>query len=344
MKDNMRRQVADAKSHRYRVLYSPLGQSKVKAADKAGMAAILRKKASSLRKTYKRSTIEARLLGGTACVSLLWTTRFARIVGVPPLVFSKAYKESLRRRLLATRSNGQQIANTAIVGTAKRSFKGAKTKRRAIAQCNRLIRTMEKICSRATGALRHSRDPQAIVQSLAVRGLPASGYLSSLFSSLWKEVSPKSRKGTPPSIPPVAKGTCQAIARLTGDRPTVLFSNRVLLSLRLKAICDIWPSIWRAHGPNIRRPTGRADELAVQLCQWKRDKFGVKVQDLQVIHAAIGKIFAYHSCNEQTAIQSRARIMVVPIFWQGCPSDLLSDGLRFSSLQGVSDLITSALS
>ena len=70
------------------------------------------------------------------------------------------------------------------------------------------------------------------------------------------------------------------ISRLCGDSATLLFTQRRLLTDRLRELVAVCKSEWKHHGPRMAYPQELcAVDLRTQLCQWGRDGYGAVVKD-----------------------------------------------------------------
>ena len=85
---------------------------------------------------------------------------------------------------------------------------------------------------------------------------------------------------------PGAKGTCDGVAKLSRDQPSLLFRNRPLLMLRVDVIVELTLKNWPNVGKKKRVHKLDRQNVCVQLCNWKRDGFGTIVKDLKISKAA----------------------------------------------------------
>ena len=93
-----------------------------------------------------------RLLAAVACTSLLWTTLFAKVVGLPPVPLTADYRAKVHRDLMRSWESGEQITNTAIQACASRGFSSATRISVARRKCDRILADMEGIAANAQAA------------------------------------------------------------------------------------------------------------------------------------------------------------------------------------------------
>ena len=167
-----------------------------------------------------------------------------------------------------------------------------------------VARAIAAVLSRAPNAFRALRDGglDAVVSSLSGPHLPGKGYLMSLL--LWVMAAagftPSAEIDSLPTIP-FARGTPAGLARICGDKAQLLFQNRPLAMMRLAAALEALKEHWHLHGHRCRFPTQlNKAVLAVQLCQWKRDKFSSTCGDLRIAIAGANS-FRKQNINETSS-------------------------------------------
>ena len=222
-------------------------------------------------------------------------------MGAPPVPLTATYKAKLKTAILATRREGVQIFNTAVLALASKSILQL-DQLRARQRVDTLVAEMDTVVhnirrwfrdgqtSRSSSAHGpcHCQPQLEMLQALACKGMPRLGYLQNLMCCLYKY-------GNFPGVdrlewpcfyefPNIGTGCAASITHLTGSHE-VCVSNGSLIALRLYLVSEVLKEDWKNHGPQVKFPHRQsethtlAEAVGHQFDEWNKVSHGELVQE-----------------------------------------------------------------
>jgi hypothetical protein len=257
------------------VNFVPFGDVGIMALDCDKVSAVVR--ASMVKAGGTRRVGTDRTVATAAAAAMLWTTSFARTIGIVPVPFTKRYAKTLAARLQRTRNKGVQVVNVAILGCCCRSF--LKVPRSQVAsKVNDIVESVRRLSDAArvggwtkadvakTGGL------QVVQSALGGRGLRADSYNMKFIRPILERCG--YTVGPDPDVLGddhyhLAGNALEGLAELSGDALDVLQSNDNLAKQRMRLLCSVVRDKWsRVGGARVRMPPHHQGDVQAQLCAW----------------------------------------------------------------------------
>ena len=198
LKDNVQRCLSQ--THSKRVCFVPFCPGYV-AADVFDMSQVLKIAArrAGVFTSRDRCQRSQRVLAACALTTCFFTVRGAQAVGAPPVPLTATYKAKLKTAILATRREGVQVFNTAVLALASKSILQLDelcARQRVdtlVAEMETVVRNIRRWfrdgqTSRSSSAHGpcHCQPQLEMLQALACKGMPRLGYLQNLMCCLYK--------------------------------------------------------------------------------------------------------------------------------------------------------------
>jgi hypothetical protein len=206
----------------------------------------------------KRESLLAAVLAAGHC----WTALGVKTIGLPPVPWTLKFEKAVTSRLMKAARRGDLIFNTRFTSICCNTFPQSGNPAQKVQEFVAKIRDCSRVAAIAVAnaRIRCGKRPEDFFEDIAHAGMPQRGYQMHLAQCLWMYggIATDGVQLFPADTlvfdyHSQQSGTCEGIARLTGDTDKSLRDSPELQSLRLEVISHEVGKRWKSHGFNRHR-------------------------------------------------------------------------------------------